>query len=69
MPIEIFNEKNKEEKLLLQNHLQLKSENDLPRLIDENLREILPLRDTGKGFNINTPHVRKSTKSRRNTTK
>jgi hypothetical protein len=37
--------------------------------IDENLREILLLRDTDKGFNINTPHVRKSSKSRRNTTK
>ena len=66
MPIELLNN---QEKLSLKNHLQLENEKDLPSFIDENLREILPLRDTGKGFNINTPHVRKSSKSRRNTTK
>lgn len=66
MPIELLNN---QEKLSLKNHLQLENEKDLPSFIDENLREILPLRDTGKGFNINTSHVRKSTKSRRNTTK
>lgn len=61
MPIEILNRK---EKKLIQEHLQLKHEKDLPQFIDENLREILPLRETDKGFNINTPHVRKSRKKR-----
>jgi hypothetical protein len=63
MPIEIL-DKDKMNKQLLQNHLQLENEKDLPRFIDENMREILPLRDTDKGFNIKTPHVRKSRKKR-----
>lgn len=61
MPIELLNPK---EKVLLKEHLQLENEKDLPRFIDENMREILPLRDTDKGFNTKTPHVRKSKKKR-----
>ncbi|QYX31965.1 MamI family restriction endonuclease [Sphaerospermopsis torques-reginae] len=61
MPIEILNRKEKE---LLQEHLNVKNEKDLPQFINEDLREILPLRDTDKGFKVNTPHIRKSSKKR-----
>lgn len=61
MPRELLKPK---EKVLLKEHLQLENEKDLPPSIDENLREILPLIDTDKGFNINTPHIRKSRKNR-----
>ncbi|MFM5945139.1 MAG: hypothetical protein ACKO87_12880, partial [Dolichospermum sp.] len=61
MPIEILNKKEKE---LLEEYLNVKDEKDLPQFINEDLREILPLRDTDKGFKVNTPHIRKSSKKR-----
>lgn len=59
MPVTVLTN---DEKQMIKNYLNLDNIEDLPDLIDEKTRDILPLRKTNKGFSPKIPYSRKSNK-------
>lgn len=61
MPINLLYQ---EEKNLIKDYLNIENDHDLPEWIDENTRNILPLRPINKGFSPKKPYSRSSKKDK-----